>query len=272
MWTWVASGVLSVGAALLASTGACLLFGLVALLALLAYALAVGRAGWAVPTGVGVLAFVAALRLSWHDGPADGTYAVLTNTTALLERWDAALDRERYAAVGFLLAVVSFAVGVLARGARDRSRWVAVVTTGVGLLLVVRFGVRLATSFGHYPMLSLLGAIWPAVLAVLVTGAALVLSGRRHDRWLLLPAGLLLLTVTATGEAMDRAASWAGWWATSAPRDGFLSPGMMVALPGADGFPQVSRAAETAVALAGPVLVALGALRRGRETPPDDNL
>ncbi|MEV0719897.1 aminopeptidase, partial [Asanoa sp. NPDC050611] len=126
-----------------------------------------------------------------------------------------------------------------------------------------------ATRLDHYPVLPLVGPLWPALVGLLVTLGALALSGWRHDRWLLLPAGLLLLAVTAANDGVDLAGSWAAWWATTAPRDGFLEAGFLVSLP-TNRFLQPSEATEAAVALAGPVLVALGALRRHRETEPHE--
>ncbi|WP_346538138.1 aminopeptidase [Micromonospora sp. DPT] len=268
------SGLLSVVAALLAMPGASLQYGVVMLVVLLGYVVVAGRAvrrvRWALIVGIGLLAVVVAMRLFWHQERV-GEAGLLTygqlGDAAMLSRWREMIDRERLAAVGLLLGVLCLAAGVLALPARGRTRR-GVVTTLLALLLLAGFGPSVALGFGRYPLFDLLGTVWPALLGALVAMAALALSGRRADRRWLLPVGSLLLTVAAVGAYTDLAAAWSGWWMLANPRDdAFLQVGVAVSTS-REGFPQVSSAVEAAIALAGPGLVAVGALHSSREADP----
>ncbi|MET8907925.1 hypothetical protein [Micromonospora sp. NPDC004551] len=138
-------------------------------------------------------------------------------------------------------------------------------TTVLALLLLAWFGLSFARGFGRSSLVDLLGTVWPALLAALVTMGALALSGRRADRRWLLPVGLVLLSLGAVRAYSDLAAAWSGWWVMAKPADGtFLAVGVAVSTS-TEGFPQVSRAIEAAIALAGAGLVAVGALRSSRE-------
>ncbi|MFU8853734.1 aminopeptidase [Micromonospora sp. SL1-18] len=266
----VAAGLLSVGAALLAMTGASLQFGLVMLLALLGYVLAsrgVRRVRWAVAAGIGLLAVVAAMRLFWYQEQVDEadwlTHGQGVAMTAMLAHWQEMIERERLAALGLALGVLCLAAGALALPSHGRRRGVA--TTVLALLLLAWFGLTSAREFGRYPLFDLLGTVWPALLAALVAMWALALSGWRADRRWLLPVGLFLLSLGAARAYSDLAAQWSGWWLmTKPPGGGFLKPGVMVSTS-TEGFPQVSWAIEAAIALAGAGLVAVGALRSSRE-------
>ncbi|MFE9657987.1 aminopeptidase [Micromonospora sp. NPDC006431] len=265
-----AAGLLSVAAALLAMPAASLQFGLVMLLALLGYVLAsrgVRRVRWAVAAGIGLLAVVAAVRLFWYQEQVDEagwlTYGQGVAKTAMLARWQEMIDRERLAALGLALGVLCLAAGALALPSRGRRRGVA--TTVLALLLLAWFGLSAAREFGRYPLIDLLGSVWPALLAALVAMGALALSGWRADRRWLLPVGLFLLSLGAARAYSDLAGVWSGWWNLAEPADGVvLTLGVMVSTPTED-FPQVSRAIEAAIALAGAGLVAVGALRSSRE-------
>ncbi|MEW2330981.1 aminopeptidase [Micromonospora chersina] len=266
----VAAGLLSVAAALLAMPAASLQFGLVTLLALLGHVLAsrgVRRVRWAVAAGLALLAVVAAMRLSWYQEQVDETgwltFGQGAAKAALLARWREMIDRERLAALGLALGVLCLAAGVVALPSRGRRRGVA--TTVVALLLLAWFGLGLAREFGRYPLPNLLGTVWPALLAALVTMGALALSGRRADRRRLLPVGLVLLSLGAANAYSDLAAAWSGWWVMARPAEGaFLSVGVAVSTS-SESFPQVSPALEAAIALAGAGLVAVGALHSSGE-------
>ncbi|MCM0674101.1 aminopeptidase [Micromonospora phytophila] len=266
----VAAGLLSVAAALLAMPAASLQFGLVMLLALLGYVLVdrgVRRVRWAVATGIGLLAVVAAMRLLWYQEQVDEAgwlaYGQGVTKTAILARWQEMIDRERLAALGLALGVLCLAAGALALPSRDRRRGLA--TTVLALVLFAWFGLSSARESGRYPLLDLLGTVWPALLAALVTMGALALSGWRADRRWLLPLGLFLLSLGAARAYSDLAAQWSGWWLMAKPSDGaFLALGVRVSTP-TEGFPQVSWAIEAAIALAGAGLVAVGTLRSSRE-------
>ncbi|WP_433349643.1 aminopeptidase [Micromonospora sp. CA-111912] len=265
----VAAGLLSVAATLLAMPAASLQFGLVSLLALLGYVLAnrgVRRVRWAVAAGIGLLAVVAAMRLFWYQEQVDGagrlTYGQGVSKTAMLAHWREMIDQERLAALGLALGVLCLAAGALALPSRGRRRGVA--TTVLALLLLACFGLNSARNFGRYPLLDLLGTVWPALLAALVAMGALALSGWRADRRWLLPVGLFLLSLATARAYSDLARVWSGWWIQAKPADGVvLTLGVMVSTS-TEGFPQVSRAIEEAIALAGPGLAAVGALRSSR--------
>ncbi|MFV2116392.1 aminopeptidase [Micromonospora sp. LOL_025] len=265
----VAAGLLSVAAALLAMPAASLQFGLAMLLALLGYAL-VGqgarRVRWAVAAGVGLLAVVA-VRLLGYQGQAEEagwlTYGQGVANASELARWRATVDRERITALGLLLGVLCLAAGVLALPSRGRRRGVA--TAVLALLVLAWFGLNSARDLGRYPLPDLLAAVWPALLAALVTVGALALSGRRADRHGLLPLGMFLLFLATARTCADLATAWSGWWAMAEPPDAaFLEPGMRVSTS-TEGFPQVSSAMEAAIALAGVGLAVIGALRSSRE-------
>ncbi|MFG2106161.1 aminopeptidase [Micromonospora chersina] len=266
----VAAGLLSVAAALLAMPAASLQFGLAMLLALLGYVLAsrgVRRVRWAVAAGIGLLAVVATMRLLWYQEQVDEagwlTHGQGVTKTALLARWREMIDRERLAALGLALGVLCLAAGVLALPSRGRRRGVA--TTLLALLLFAWFGLSFAREIGRHPLLDLLGTVWPALLAALVTMGALALSGWRADRRWLLPVGLVLLALGAARAYSDLAVAWSGWWVMARPADGaFLEAGVAVSTS-TEGFPQVSWAIEAAIALAGAGLVAVGALHSSRE-------
>ncbi|MFI6331353.1 aminopeptidase [Micromonospora chersina] len=269
----VAAGLLSVAAALLAMPAASLQFGLAMLLALLGHVLA-SRGGrrvrWAVAAGIGLLAVVAAMRLFWYQEQVVETgwltYGQAAAKTALLARWREMIDRERLAVLGLALGVLGLAAGVLALPTRGRRRGVA--TAVLALLLFAWFGLSLAREFGRYPLLDLLGTVWPALLAALVAMGALALSGWRADRRWLLPVGLVLLSLGAVNAYADLTAAWSGWWVMARPADGaFLEMGVAVSMASPD-FPQLSQAVEAAIALAGVELVAVGALRSSHEADP----
>ncbi|MEU4473832.1 aminopeptidase [Micromonospora sp. NPDC023888] len=265
-----AGGLLSGAAALLAMPAASMQFGLVMLLALLGYVLldrGARRVRWAVAAGIGLLAVVAAMRLFWYQeqdvvvgwvayGPAAGP-------ASILGPWRVSIDRQRLAALGLALGVVCLAAGVMALPSRGRRRGVA--TTVVALLLLAWFGLDSTREFVDHPLPDLLGTVWPALLAALVTMGALALSGWRADRRWLLPVGLFLLSLGAADVYSDLAGVWSGWWEMTHPdQDAFLEVGMAVGTSTA-GSLQVSSAVETMIPLAGAGLTAAGALRSSRE-------
>ncbi|MEU8329362.1 aminopeptidase [Micromonospora sp. NPDC048839] len=261
----VAGGLLSATAALLAMRAASLQFGLVMLLALLGYVLldrGARRVRWAVAAGVGLLAVVAAMRLLWHQEQVVDvgwvTYGPAATETSILGPWRDSIDRQRLAALGVALGVVCFAAGVLALPSRGRRRGAA--TAVLALLLLAWFGLDSTREFVDYPLPDLLGTVWPALLATLVSMLALALSGWRADRRWLLPVGLFLLSLAAANAYADLAGAWSGWWEMDHPHQtAFLQMGMAVGTSWEDSL-QVSSAAETAIALAGAGLTTVGAL------------
>ncbi|WP_433128607.1 aminopeptidase [Micromonospora sp. CA-240977] len=266
----VAAGLLAAATALLAMPAASLQFSLVMLLALLGHVLlerGTRRVRWAVAAGIGLLAVVAATRLFWYQEQVvevgSVAYGPATAGTSILVPWRESIDRDRLAALGLALGVVCLAAGVLALPSRGRRRGAA--TAVLALLLFAWFGLDSAREFVDYPLAKLLGTVWPALLAALVTMGALALSGWRADRRWLLPVGLFLLSLGAANEYSDLAGMWSGWWEMANPdRNAFLQLGMMLS-SSADDSLQVSTAVETTIALAGAGLAATGALRSSRE-------
>ncbi|MER7004805.1 hypothetical protein ABT297_17420 [Dactylosporangium sp. NPDC000555] len=91
----------------------------------------------------------------------------------------------------------------------------------------------------------------------------MALAGWREDRGWLVRAGASLLGVTAAVNLYDLIALWWTWGSVSggaAGRDGRLYTSVIVGT-GAESGPDVFGALSTVVALAGPVLLAVGALR-----------
>lgn len=265
----VAAGLLSAAAALLAMPAASMQFDLVMLLALLGYVLlhrGARRVRWTVAAGVGLLAVVAAMRLLWHQEQViDVGWMAYEPApeTSIVGRWRASIDRQRLAALGMALGVVCLAAGVLALPSRGRRRGVA--TAVLALLLLAWFVQDSTQEFVDHPLPELLGTVWPALLAALVSMGALALSGGRSDRRWLLPAGLFLLSLTAADTYSNLAGVWSGWWKMTNPdQDPFLVVGTVVGASG-EASPQVSSAVETAIALAGAGLAAVGALRSSSE-------
>jgi hypothetical protein len=153
------------------------------------------------------------MRLFWYQEQVDEagwlTYGQGVAKTSMLARWRELIDRERFAALGLALGVLCLASAVLGMPSRGRRRGVA--TTVLTLLLLAWLGLNLAREFGRYPLLNLLGTVWPALLAVLVTAGALALSGWRADRRGLLSMRMFLLSLEAARAYSDLAAMWSGW-------------------------------------------------------------
>ncbi|MET8461672.1 aminopeptidase [Micromonospora zamorensis] len=265
----VAGGLLSAAAAVLAMPGASMQFGLVMLLALLAYVLldrSARRVRWAVAGGIGLLAVVEVMRLLWYQEQVLEVGWVSYGPAAeasILGPWRDSIDRQRLAALGLALGVACLVAGVLSLPSRGRRRGAA--TTALALLLLAWFGLDSTREFVRYPLSDLLGTVWPTLLAALVAMGALALSGWRADRRWLLPVGLFLLSLGAANAYSDLAAMWSGWWEMANPdQDAFLELGMAVSTATEDSL-QVSSAVETMIPLAGTGLTAVGALHSSRE-------
>ncbi|WP_174533783.1 aminopeptidase [Micromonospora chalcea] len=269
----VVAGLLSVGAALLAMREASLLWAVVTLAALCGHALTASgapRVRWGVAAGAGLFALVTVANLRWYgEQVADAGEPVRGQAAArayLLESWQDGMDRQRLTAGGLALGVLLLCAAVSASPARGGRR--GVVTTALAVVVLVWCVSRVALTPGEPPLPDLFAAVWPAVLVALVTAGALAWSGRRGDRYGLLPAGMLLLSLVAVRICVDLAATWASWWTLARPaEDAFLQPGIMVSVgASAEGALRVSTAVETAVALGGVGLAVVGALRVHRET------
>jgi hypothetical protein len=270
----VAAGALSVVAALVSAQQTSTQCGAVALAALAARVSMAGRAAaprvrWALTAGIGLLSLATATKLFWHQDQALGAAWLAPAPqddarAAIAHHWLGTIDRDRTAATGLLLGVLCLGVAVLALPARHRPRRAA-PTVILALVLLAVAATQLGSRAGGTPVLGLLGAAWPAVLATLAAAGMMALSGRRTDRAWLLPAGALLVAVAAAVTLDDLAGTRSAWWALSgaAHRDVMF----MVGAP-TGGSPQVSGALATAVALGGPALLAIGALRASRDADP----
>lgn len=261
-----ATGALSVGAAFLSAWQASMQFGVLMLAVVTVFVAVAGRTAvprvrWAAVVGLGVLAVVMAVRTTWLDAPAS-------------EPWSQTISRERLAATGMLLGVLSFAVGVLALPRRYRPRRAA-LTTALALLLMAVIGFEVGRKIAGAPVLGLVETAWPALIAVLAAVGLVALSGWRGDRTWFVLGGAALVAVAAATAFDDLMSVGATWQAASVPHaDAFLQPGIRVSvaapqlaapLGGSAGdVLQPSAALEMALALAGPALLAIGVLQASR--------
>ncbi len=268
------AGALSVMAALFSARQTSSQCGVVALVALIGYVAVAGRAArprvrWALVAGIGLLAVVIAVQLFWYPDQTGGgfgwfAYASANKApSAMLGQWRRVLDGERISAVGRLLGVLCLAVAVLALPGRHRPK-PAVSTTVLALLLLAVVGADSWSRLGSAPVVGLLGTVWPALLATFAGVGVAARAGWRADRFWLLPAGALLVAVAATIAFDDLAGTWLAWWAFSDVREGDT----VFAVMDANSLPEVSGALATAVALVGPALLAIGALRASRDAGP----
>ncbi|MEV6516715.1 aminopeptidase [Micromonospora chalcea] len=269
----VVAGLLSVGAALFAMRQASLLWAVVTLAALCGHALTASgspRVRWGVAAGSGLFALVTVANLRWYGEQAadagESARGQAAGRAYLLESWQDGMDRQRLTAGGLALGVLLLWAAVSALPARGGRR--GVVTTALAVAVLVWCVARVALTPGGPPLPDLFAAVWPALLAALVTAGVLAWSGRRGDRRGLLPAGMVLLSLVAVRICADLAATWASWWTLVKPaEDAFLQPGIMVSVgASAGGALRVSSAVETAVALGGVGLAVVGARRAHRET------
>ena len=269
----VVAGLLSAGAALLAMREASLLWAVVTLAALCGHALTASgapRVRWGVAAGAGLFALVTVANLRWYgEQVADAGEPVRGQAAArayLLESWQDGMDRQRLTAGGLALGVLLLCAAVSASPARGGRR--GVVTTALAVAVLGWCVSRVALTPGEPPLPDLFAAVWPGLLTTLVTAGALAWSGRRGDRYGLLPAGTLLLSLVALRICADLASTWASWWTLVRPaEDAFLQPGIVVSVgASAEGTLRVSSAVETTVALGGVGLAVVGALRAHRET------
>ncbi|MEQ4301843.1 hypothetical protein ABNF97_10700 [Plantactinospora sp. B6F1] len=282
---FVVAGTLSVLATLFSADHAAAQCALVASAALIGYVVFAGptvaRVRPALVAGIALLAIPTAVELWCSPArpatrqllipiymPLDGGAASTGRTTLpqpILDQWRQALDQERLACVALLLGVLCLAVAVLALPVRQRPK-ATVPARVVAVLLLVIVGVDTWSRVDDDPLLGLLGAGWPALLATLVAAAVLALSASRADRAGLVPLGALLLTVSAAVAFHDLVRRWSAWWTFANPADGlFLSAGVATSLAG---LVDVSAALLATVTLAAPALLAVGALRACRAADP----
>ncbi len=257
-------------------------FGLAALVALVGYVLltgsAVPRVRPALAAGIGLFAVLMAVELWWlpeqptdvlwmtpfyapldGGGPSVGSVQI---SRTMLDQWRQMIDQERLTGVGLLLGVVCLAVATVALPIRQQPRATALARV-VAVLLLAVVGANVWLRVDDAPLLGLLGAGWPALLTTLVAAGMVALSGARADRVALVPFGALLVAVSAAVAFEDVTSTWLTWWRFSDGTD-HVVVGTAVAVSVAS-WADVSAAARTALALAGPALLAVGALAAPRE-------
>jgi hypothetical protein len=252
--------------------------GLAVLVALVGYVIVAGRGTvprtrWALAAGVGMLAVGMALQLYWYSEATEDfgwfAYSPLYTSgapTPLLDLSRQSVDRLQIVAFLHLLAALCFAVGVFALPAWHRPKR-AGLTAVLALVLLAFVGVNVGGWFDGSAVLDALGTVWPALLATLVAVGLVVLAGRRADHAWLVAAGTVLVAVVAATVFDDLAGAWSGWWMLAQPEDNTAAPQLAVSVGfrlAADSSPEVTAALKTAAELAGPALLAVGALRASR--------
>ncbi|MFG1951023.1 hypothetical protein [Micromonospora sp. NPDC048830] len=281
-----AAGALSVLAALVAAERAAVQYGLAASAALIGYVLfarpAVPRVRSALAAGVGLFAVLMVVRLWWLPeqpadlrwmtpcyAPMDGGGASISPVQVpptTLDQWRQAIDQERLAAVGLLLQVLCLAVAVIALPVRrgPKGTWLA---EGVAVLLLAVVGVNVWSRVDGVPLLGLLGAGWPALLATLAAAGMVALSGARADRAVLVPLGALLIAASAAAAFDDVTSAWSAWWRfANSGDDAFLEAGVAVSAGvSVAGWADVPAAVRTGMALAGTTLLAVGVVTASRD-------
>ena len=178
-------------------------------------------------------------------------------------------DAEHTALVILLLAVGAFLVGVAALPQFRRPAWLTAVAGLVALAPVAvvasdaagqgnpYFPVDLATLFRH---------LAPGLAATVLAGLALVLAVSRADRWFLLPAGALLLELTAAQWVWGASGTVATEQVLRTPSvsAAFLEPGLRMDKPASATAPVVvdlSAALWITALLLAVALLAAGAAR-----------
>lgn len=273
----VLAGALSAFATLFDESRMALQSGAVALAALAVLALlsntTAGRVRVALAAGLGLLALVMVLELRWlaepsatsqllvpSYSPLDGSPAPSPHPSALLDEWQEGIDRNRAVQTGELVGLLALAYAVAALPPRRRTRRALLARILAVLVLVA----ALAEAWGDLrdaPLTGALGVAWSALLAVLVAAVVLALSGARSDRFGLLPLGALLVAGVAAVDLGHLVGTWSSWWwFAEASRNAYLTYGVAV-----DTGLDISPAVEATVALAGPALLTLGALRAGQD-------
>ncbi|MGC4858390.1 hypothetical protein [Micromonospora sp. DT41] len=286
-----AAAALSVLAELVSAGRPAMQFGLASSAALVGYVLlagpAVPRVRLALVAGIGLFAVFMAVELWWLPrqpgdvlwmtpfyAPLDGSGASMgpvENPPTMLDQWRQMIDHERFSAVGLLLGVLCLAVAVIALPVRQQP----MSTEFAGIVAVLQLAVVGANVWSRVdgaPLRGLLGAGWAALLAALMATGVVALSGARVDRAALVPLGALLVAVSTAVAFEDLSSTWLTWWKFSNGSDDVVADAAIaVSVAGptdvsAASSLDVSAAVRTAVALAGPALLAVGSLTASRDT------
>ncbi|MEV0153003.1 hypothetical protein AB0H57_04580 [Micromonospora sp. NPDC050686] len=285
----VTASALSVLAALVSAQRPSTQFGLAATAALVGYVLladpAVRRLRPALAAGIGLSAVLMAVELWWLPEQADVRwftpfYAPLDGSgpsvgpvqipPAMLDQLRQMIDQERFNAVGLLLGVVCLAVAVVALPVRQQPK-AAELARFVAVLLLAVVGANLWSRIDGAPLLGLLGAGWPAFLAILMAAWVVALSGARAGRAALMPLGALLVAVSTAVALEDLTGTWLTWWEFSNGNDHVMVEAAVAVSVASSAdvsaaiSVDLSGAVRTAMALAGPALLAVGALRASHD-------
>ncbi|MFI7542701.1 hypothetical protein [Actinoplanes sp. NPDC049599] len=249
----------------------------IALLAAAAYAvLAVRRpvARWAPAAGAVLLAAVPVSGLVL----VDAWPALLSGTGQVHRIFRQEADADHLGLLFLVAAAVALTVGVAALPRRRRPAWqtASAVVVALAPLAYVGHDVAGSSPFSDTVPAELWWHLTPGLAATVLTGVALVLAVTRADRWLLLPAGALLLQVTAARWTEGAADSWTPARLSARLDDSvstFLTPGLRTEVTTAPALAvdiKLGAGLATAAFLLGPALLALGAARTENRPMPAD--
>lgn len=259
----VVAGLLSVAAAMIDAPGLSMQCGAAAFAALAAYGALAGKAWpqrvrWAVTAGLVLFAVVWATRAHWQ---MDQTVSPL-DPAGIREQTAQRVEQSRLAALGLLAGAVAFASAVFALPPVRHAQRAALGAVLV-FLLIVAIGMLGRGSVDNLRTVPPLWVSLPALLAVVVTLATVALTGWREDRGWLITVGAPLLAVVAVVNLDNLAALWWTWRSVSDSADGASgrSYTSVLVVTGVGGRSLLYDGLATAVTLAGPILLAVGALR-----------
>ena len=264
------SALLSVVAALfdVALASQCALVALLVLAVCVVLVIEPPRRRWLLVAGVMLLATTPAIRL-WFDDDLGPLLSMPTGevATELARHWHHMVVQARLVGAGVLLAVVAFAAVVYSLPAKPRPRRALVVAVLCAATPIVLLALEVARRIDNLgPASGPAGGFFvsaaPELLATLIAAFMVVVATGRADRWLLLPAGALLLEATAALGAVQHADTWLNW-AIARPRPDtgtFLSVGIMIS----SGSPSVDviGAVATALTVVAPALMVVATARR----------
>ncbi len=178
-------------------------------------------------------------------------------------------DWEHATAVLLAVAAAALTVGTATLPQFRRPAWQTAVACLVALVPVMLVAEDVAAEraalapFVGWPVVAL--HFGPGLLATGLAGLAVVLTVSRADRWLLVPAGTLLLQLTAAYWTWNMSTSW--YLAESLRgvevSGVFLNPGVRIdrSTAGVSLDFEIGAALATAVLFLGPALIAMGAAR-----------
>ena len=264
------SALLSVVAALfdVALASQCALVALLLLVVCVVLVIEPPRRRWLLVAGVMLLATTPAIRL-WFDDDLGPLLSMPSDEVMaeLARHWHHMVVQARLIGAGALLSVVAFAAVVYSLPAKTRPRWALVVAVLCAASPIVLLALEVARRIDNLgPASGPAGGFFVSaaaeLLATLIAALMVVVATGRADRWLLLPAGALLLETTVALGAVQHANTWLNW-ATTRPRPDtrtFQTVGIMIS----SGSPSVDvvAAVATALTVVAPALIVVATARR----------